>query len=161
MGDRSSDCRDARSDFEVIRASSAVRPSRVLETILYAEDLDAAEIFYRQVLGLDVFAKVIGRHIFFKLDDQMLLIFNPKETVKPPVAGTKLPVPPHGAIGQGHVCFKASAEEIARWKSHLERAGIGIEADFRWPSGGRSIYFRDPAGNAIEFAEPNIWGFES
>lgn len=138
-----------------------MRPSRVLETILYAEDLDAAEIFYRQVLGLDVFAKVIGRHIFFKLDDQMLLIFNPKETVKPPVAGTKLPVPPHGAIGQGHVCFKASAEEIARWKAHLEQHGVAIEADFIWPSGGRSIYFRDPAGNAIEFAEPNIWGFES
>ncbi|MGN6582964.1 MAG: glyoxalase/bleomycin resistance/extradiol dioxygenase family protein, partial [Rhizobiaceae bacterium] len=25
-------------------------------------------------------------------------------------------------------------------------------------SGGRSIYFRDPAGNSIEFAEPRIWG---
>jgi len=33
-----------------------------------------------------------------------------------------------------------------------------IEADFTWPGGGRSIYFRDPAGNAIEFAEPRIWG---
>ena len=32
-----------------------------------------------------------------------------------------------------------------------------IEADFEWPGGGRSIYFRDPAGNCLEFAEPRIW----
>jgi catechol 2,3-dioxygenase-like lactoylglutathione lyase family enzyme len=25
-------------------------------------------------------------------------------------------------------------------------------------TGGRSIYFRDPSGNSLEFAEPRIWG---
>jgi hypothetical protein len=35
---------------------------------------------------------------------------------------------------------------------------VAIEADFEWPKGGRSIYFRDPAGNSVEFAEPRIWG---
>ena len=34
---------------------------------------------------------------------------------------------------------------------------IAIEADFTWPGGGRSIYFRDPAGNCLELAEPAIW----
>lgn len=110
-------------------------------------------------MGLEVYAKSEGRQVFFKLADQMLLIFNPLETVKPPGPDAKLPVPPHGAHGEGHVCFSANGQEIERWKAHLESAGIAIEADFRWPSGGRSIYFRDPAGNAIEFAEPNIWGF--
>ena len=37
------------------------------------------------------------------------------------------------------------------------RKGVAIEADFEWPGGGRSIYFRDPAGNCLEFAEPRIW----
>ena len=134
-------------------------PLEVLETVLYAEDLDAVEAFYTDVLGLKVHAKAPGRHVFFKLGRQMLLVFNPLETVKPAEPGANLPVPPHGARGQGHVCFAASGEEIAQWKAHLEAARIDIEADFRWPSGGRSIYFRDPAGNAIEFAEPNIWGF--
>ncbi|MCB1424836.1 MAG: glyoxalase/bleomycin resistance/extradiol dioxygenase family protein, partial [Notoacmeibacter sp.] len=46
------------------------------------------------------------------------------------------------------------------WRAHLQDHGIGIEADFRWPNGARSIYFRDPAGNSIEFAEPSIWGLE-
>lgn len=134
--------------------------TQVLETILYAEDLDAAEAFYAGVLGLKVHARSARRQVFFKLDGQMLLIFNPKETVKPPAPDAKLPVPPHGAIGPGHVCFTATAEEIVRWRAHLEANGIAIEADFRWPSGGRSIYFRDPAGNCLEFAEANIWGFE-
>jgi catechol 2,3-dioxygenase-like lactoylglutathione lyase family enzyme len=34
---------------------------------------------------------------------------------------------------------------------------VEIEADFHWPAGGRSIYFRDPSGNSLEFAEPKIW----
>ncbi len=134
-------------------------PAEILETVIYAEDLDAIEAFYTRVLGLSVYAKAPGRQVFFKLGQQMLLVFNPLETVKPAQPGAKLPVPPHGARGQGHVCFAASGEEIVRWKTFLEAAAIEIEADFRWPSGGRSIYFRDPAGNAIEFAEPNIWGF--
>lgn len=140
-------------------------PGAILETILYADDLVAAEAFYAGVLGLDVYARQAGRQVFFKLGNQMLLIFNPKTTVIPPAAGARLPVPPHGAIGQGHICFAATAGEIEQWKNHLQSAGVAIEADFRWPmqdgsDGGRSIYFRDPAGNAIEFAEPRIWGFE-
>lgn len=129
----------------------------ILETILYASDLDAAEDFYRDVLGLEPVSKMPGRQVFYRVGNQMLLIFNPALTVLPS-KDPKLPVPPHGMTGEGHVCFAASADEIAQWRAHLESKGIGIEADFEWPGGGRSIYFRDPAGNAIEFAEPRIWG---
>ncbi len=129
----------------------------ILETILYAEDVDAAEVFYSQVLGLERVARAGSRHVFFRCGDQVLLIFNPTETSKPPAPGA-LPVPPHGAIGPGHVCFKASAAEIEDWRARLVEAGVAIEADFEWPQGGRSIYFRDPAGNCLEFAEPRIWG---
>lgn len=90
----------------------------------------------------------------------MLLIFNPDATHIPPKPGT-LPVPPHGTKGEGHVCFRASRSEIDRWRAHLEGKGVAIEADFEWPGGGRSIYFRDPAGNCLEFAEPRIWGLEA
>ncbi len=133
------------------------QPSAILETILYAADLDAAEDFYRDVLGLEPVSKMPGRHVFYRVGNQMLLIFNPAVTVEPP-KDPKLPVPPHGMTGEGHVCFAASADEITKWRAHMESKGIAIEADFEWPGGGRSIYFRDPAGNAIEFAEPRIWG---
>lgn len=133
-------------------------PNGILETILYAPDLAAAEIFYRDVLGIEPVSKAPDRQIFYRVGNQMLLIFNPAVTVLPPPRDAKLPVPPHGAIGEGHICFRASAEEISAWRARLERLGVAIEADFVWPQGGRSIYFRDPAGNAIEFAEPRIWG---
>ena len=129
----------------------------ILETVLYAHDLAATEDFYRRVLGLEPFAVVPGRHVFYRCGDQMLLIFNPSATRKPPAPGA-LPVPPHGMDGQGHVCFRVSAEDLAEWQSKLAALGIGIEAAFEWPKGGRSIYFRDPAGNCLEFAEARIWG---
>ncbi|TKB63224.1 MAG: glyoxalase/bleomycin resistance/extradiol dioxygenase family protein [Mesorhizobium sp.] len=133
-------------------------PSAILESALYVTDLAAAERFYSGVLGLDPLGKVDGRHLFFRCGDGVLLIFNAEATKVPPPADAKLPVPPHGAVGEGHLCFAASADEIPRWKAHLEAKKIAIESEFEWPQGGRSIYIRDPSGNSIEFAEPRIWG---
>jgi catechol 2,3-dioxygenase-like lactoylglutathione lyase family enzyme len=126
-------------------------PLSVLETVLYAHDLATIEHFYRRALGLEPTVAVAGRHVFYRCGDQMLLIFNPSATRQPPASGA-LPVPPHGMEGQGHVCFRASPDELVKWRSKLETLGIEIEADFEWPGGGRSIYFRDPAGNCLEFA---------
>ncbi|MBO6718031.1 MAG: VOC family protein [Rhizobiaceae bacterium] len=132
-------------------------PAGILETAIYARDLDAAEAFYGGLLALERIARVEDRHVFYKCGDGVLLVFNPDETVKPP-APRSLPVPPHGATGDGHVCFRASEAEIDRWKAHFAEAGIEIESEFEWPQGGRSIYLRDPAGNSVEFANPSIWG---
>lgn len=135
-----------------------MEPGGILETVLYAEDLAATETFYRDVLGMTPFSRQAGRQLFYRCGNQVLLIFNPVATVIPPPPGG-LPVPPHGARGPGHICFRAEAGELDRWRARLEAAGVAIEADFNWPaSGGRSIYFRDPAGNCLEFAEPKIWG---
>lgn len=135
-----------------------MQPQGILETVLYAVDLDTIETFYRDILGLEPFSKLEGRQLFYRCGEQVLLIFNPDATQKPPQPDA-LPVPPHGAQGAGHICFKASEREINAWRERLEAKGVPIEADFLWPaSGGRSIYFRDPAGNCLEFAEPKIWG---
>jgi catechol 2,3-dioxygenase-like lactoylglutathione lyase family enzyme len=134
-------------------------PSAILESALYVTDLDAAEAFYRDALGLERIAKVESRHVFFRCGQGVLLLFNAEATRNQPAPDAKLPVPPHGAVGEGHLCFAATAEEIDEWKRALTRRGIEVEADFEWPSRGRSIYFRDPSGNSIEFAEPRIWGF--
>ena len=135
-------------------------PAAILESALYVTDLDAAEAFYVEVLGLERIAKVEDRHVFFRCGRGVLLLFQPDATVVAPAADARLPVPPHGARGDGHLCFAASAEEIDRWKTRLQARGVAVEADFEWPQGGRSIYFRDPSGNSLEFAEPRIWGIE-
>jgi catechol 2,3-dioxygenase-like lactoylglutathione lyase family enzyme len=137
--------------------NASVSPVRILETVLYAHDLAAIQDFYRRVFGLEPFAVAADRHVFYRCGDQMLLIFNPSVTRVPPAQGS-IPVLPHGAEGEGHICFRASADDMAAWRQRLEDLGVVIEADFEWPQGGRSIYFRDPAGNCLEFAEPRIWG---
>jgi catechol 2,3-dioxygenase-like lactoylglutathione lyase family enzyme len=137
-----------------------MKPSAILEAALYVTDLDAAEKFYGQALGLPTIAKVDGRHVFFRCGDGVLLLFNPEATKIHPREDARLPVPAHGTTGPGHLCFAAGSEEIRGWRERLEKAGIAIEADFEWPNGGRSIYVRDPSGNSIEFAEPRIWGIE-
>lgn len=133
-------------------------PSAILETAIYADDLDAAESFYGGVLALEKISRAGNRHVFFRCGNSVLLVFNPAETVKPPAPDARLPVPPHGTRGDGHVCFRASEAEIDGWKKRLSEAGVAIEAEFEWPQGGRSIYLRDPAGNSVEFANPSIWG---
>ncbi|PBB38774.1 VOC family protein [Mesorhizobium sp. WSM3868] len=133
-------------------------PSAILESALYVTDLTAAEAFYRDILGLDPLGKVEGRHVFFRCGNGVLLIFNAEATKIPPAPDAKLKVPPHGTVGEGHLCFTATAAEIAEWCKHLAAKNIAIESDFEWPQGGHSIYIRDPSGNSIEFAEPRIWG---
>lgn len=133
-------------------------PQAILESALYVTDLAAAEAFYTGVLDLEVIARVEGRHVFLRCGRGVLLLFDPAATEVPPPPDAKLPVPPHGSRGPGHLCFLAEGEEIDRWKAQLAARGVAVEADFEWPQGGRSIYFRDPSGNSLEFAEPRIWG---
>jgi catechol 2,3-dioxygenase-like lactoylglutathione lyase family enzyme len=131
---------------------------RILETSLCAQDLDAAENFYRSVLGLQAFDRAANRHVFFRCGDGILLIFNPEATAheRVEIAGVRLP--PHGTSGAGHMAFAINEADVASWREHLQRHGVSIEAEIVWPQGGRSIYFRDPAGNSLELATPKIWG---
>jgi catechol 2,3-dioxygenase-like lactoylglutathione lyase family enzyme len=126
----------------------------VLETALYARDLDAAADFYTRVLGLEIESKVEGRHVFLRCGHAMLLVFDPEAT-----AHAHGPVPAHGATGPGHIAFAVPDEDMDAWPARLGALGVEIESDVVWPGGGRSLYFRDPAGNSVELATPRIWGF--
>ena len=80
----------------------------------------------------------------------MLLIFNPAKTLQE----TEVP---HGARGPGHVAFAVPLGKLDLWIERLNEHGIEVEKDMSWPGGGRSIYFRDPAGNCLELASPLVW----
>ena len=125
-----------------------------METCLYAENLEAAEEFYGRVLGLAPFAKVKGRHVFFRFGEGVFLIFNPNATTL-----TSGDVPPYGARGPGHVAFQIEDDEVDGWRSHLKKLGVEIEQEKVGSSGGRSLYFRDPAGNSLELATAEVWEF--
>jgi len=129
-----------------------MQPSGIFETVLYADDLAAAERFYHDALGL----KVIERGDLvaaFRCRRGVLLIFDPRKSAAP-----GRDVPSHGTSGSGHIAFAAKPENLDAWRTQLREAGITIEREMDWPQGGRSIYFRDPAGNVVELAPPTIWG---
>ncbi len=125
----------------------------VLETCLYVDDLDAAESFYAEVLGLRVVSQQPGRHVFFRCGSSMLLLFEPNASSREPSD-----VPTHGAHGPGHVAFAVASDELDDWLSRLDDRNVTVEQHVDWPNGGRSIYIRDPAGNSVELATRNLWG---
>ena len=129
-----------------------MRAGEILEACVYADDLDAAERFYTSVLGMEVIARVEGRHVFFRCGGRVFLVFNPERTRE----GTAV-IPGHGAAGPGHVCFAMRGDEVEDWRAQLVAHGVAIESDYTWPGGGRSLYFRDPAGNSLELGTPGIW----
>ena len=131
-----------------------MRPHRVIETSLYVHDLEAAERFYHDMIGLEVFAREEGRHLFLRCGEAMLLLFIAEAT------RTSTEVSPHGCDGQGHVAFAMQPDEIDAWRARLLDHGVAIEQETDWPQGGYSIYFRDPAGNSIELVTPQLWGYE-
>jgi catechol 2,3-dioxygenase-like lactoylglutathione lyase family enzyme len=128
---------------------------RILETCLYVDDLSRAERFYSDVMGLKLESRQEGRHVFFHCGQQMLLLFNPLASRE-----SNDHFPPHGAFGPGHVAFAVREPELPAWTARLEQQGVAIEKTIDWPGGGRSVYFRDPAGNSVELATPKIWGIE-
>ena len=134
-----------------------MKVQRIVETCLYAEDLNAAEKFYVDVLGLQLYSRDPGRHVFFQCGEAMFLVFNPGNTskVQTIINGEKLPN--HGCQGPGHVAFASLEEDLPAWKDRLSALGVAIEAEVSWPGGGRSIYIRDPAGNSVELVTPQIW----
>ncbi len=136
------------------------RLSGVLETAVYVDDLDKAEHFYSRVLGLPKIFTQPGRLLAFRSQESILLVFNPAQTEREQITVNGGVVPLHGTHGVGHVAFRVRENEITPWRSHLHSSGVEIESEVTWPNGARSIYFRDPAGNSVELATPNMWAFD-
>ncbi len=128
----------------------------IVETAVYVDDLDAAEVFYGTILGLPVIGKEAGRHVFFRVgDSHVLLAFLPEATLKPNL------LPPHGAKGPGHFALGIQRQSLNVWRQRLEAQGVSIEKEVDWPRGGKSLYFRDPAGNSVELVTPGVWDLPS
>lgn len=132
-----------------------MKAQHILETCLYVDDLARAERFYTDVLGLDFASRHEGRHVFLRCGQRMVLLFNPLGSRE-----SSDQIPPHGAFGPGHLAFGVCEAELPRWSAWLQQRGVAIERSIDWPGGGKSLYFRDPAGNSLELATPRIWGID-
>lgn len=133
-----------------------MRPHSILETILYANDLEQAEWFYGKVLGLEMPRELSELAAIFRINaQQVLLIFDPKVSDQPGRA-----VPSHGARGPGHIALRIEPDEYNLWLKRLSEHGVAVEQEVEWHKNtdpGRSIYMRDPSGNSVELITADIW----
>ena len=123
----------------------------VLETVVYctAQNEQETRRFYRDVLGLVPLREDSVAH---RLGTGVFLLFNADES------SVQESPPAHGAPDAlVHTCFLAAAGEYDGWKDRLAEKGVEITQEIDWPSGPRSFYFRDPAGNVLEIAESDMW----
>jgi catechol 2,3-dioxygenase-like lactoylglutathione lyase family enzyme len=67
------------------------------------------------------------------------------------------PIADHGGDAPGHVCLVAPPGGFDAWRERLRGAEVEVTHEEEWPNGGRSLYFKDPAGNLIEIADQDIW----
>ena len=123
----------------------------VLETVVYctAENEEATRRFYRDVLGL---APLRADSVAHRVGGGVFLLFNADES------SVQESPPAHGAANSRvHTCFLAAPSEYGGWKERLAAEGVEITQEIEWPSGPRSFYFEDPAGNVLEIAEADMW----
>lgn len=125
--------------------------SRIKETCLYISDIDKAKEFYHQKLGLQVYAFVEKRHIFFRVGENMLLCFVPEATRNEKI------LPPHFAYGPQHMAFEVPEKDYQQWKDKLKHLEIDAIYEQKWAEGIFSLYFNDPDGNVLEIVPAGLW----
>lgn len=123
-------------------------PTGLHEMVLEVADLDAAERFYREVIGLPIATRWTDERkaVWLDLGDGAALGLWPVET------GGAAAI--HGGRGGSHVHFalripQGSLEAV---RARLEGFGYEIEqVDFE--DGNRSLYLDDPDGNVVELMD--------
>jgi len=123
----------------------------ILETVVYCttENEEATRRFYREVLALEPLGEESVAH---RLGAGVFLLFNADES------SLQDSPPAHGAPdARVHTCFLAAPGEYEAWKARLAEEGVELTQEIEWPSGPRSFYFEDPAGNVLEIAEADMW----
>ena len=132
------------------------RVAGILETCLYAADLEKSAQFYERIFG---FNRMLSNERICAFDvngrDVLILFLQGGTTLPVELPGGVLP--PHDGSGQSHFAFAIPAEDLAAWEKHLIDNGVAIESHVHWESGGDSLYFRDPDLHLAELATPGIW----
>jgi catechol 2,3-dioxygenase-like lactoylglutathione lyase family enzyme len=131
-------------------------PSAILETCLSVTDLARSRDFYTRLFGYELMRSDERFCAFSVGGRQVLLLFRAGSDPN----GTTLPfgfIPAHGSRGQSHIGFSVPRESLTLWRTRLIEQRISIESTFVWPTGGTSIYFRDPDGHLLELLTPGVW----
>lgn len=127
---------------------TAPRPTGMHELVLEVADLDIAERFYREVIGLTAIDRWTGdrRAVWFDAGDTIALGLWTRET------GGDRAI--HRGRGGAHVHFalRIPHGSIDAWQARLEATGQPVTR-FDFGDGNRSVYIDDPDGNCVELMD--------
>ena len=134
---------------------NAPLPSAILETCLDVTDLPRSRELYAGLFGYSVMQSDDRFCAFSVGGRQVLLLF---------VRGTD---PEDNAALRNNSTARYKrpsarwlqhpSESLPAWRGRLAERGISIESSFAWPTGGTSVYFRDPDGHLLELLTPGVW----
>lgn len=125
----------------------------ILETCLYygPGQREEMERLYAEVLGLPIVSRW-GDGTALRVGGGVVLLFDRER-----LAARNEPIADHGSRGPDHACLVAGAGRLDTWRERLREEGVELTHEQEWPAGGRSLYFKDPAGNLLEIADRDIW----
>jgi catechol 2,3-dioxygenase-like lactoylglutathione lyase family enzyme len=128
----------------------------LLETSLYARDLERTAAFYRDLFGLKALVDSPRLVAFEIAERSVLLVFQAGATERD-VVDARGAIPGHDGRGRLHLALSIKAQDLDAWRRRLAERGVEIVGEYRWPRGGTSLYMRDPDGALVELATPRLW----
>jgi len=136
--------------------TSALAIDGLLETSLYARDLQRTAAFYRDLFGLKTLVDS-PRLVAFEIARRSVLLVFQAGATEEDVVEARGTIPGHDGRGRLHVAFSIGADDLNAWRERLGERGVAIAGEYRWPRGGTSLYLRDPDGALLELATPGLW----
>lgn len=133
---------------------------KIVETCIYSSELEKLKDFYINKIGLQFVSEEQSRHVFLKAGKNMLLIFNPDNTADK----NQSTFPPHGTLtphASIHFALEIEKNDYENARNLLVQNKIEIEKELTWENEElKSLYFRDPSGNLVEFITKGNWPIE-
>ncbi|HTZ67553.1 MAG TPA: VOC family protein [Roseiarcus sp.] len=128
----------------------------LLETSLYARDLQRTAAFYRDLFGFRALVDS-PRLVAFEIAQRSVLLVFQAGATEHDVVEARGTIPGHDGSGRLHLALSIRAGDLGVWRKRLSEQGVDIVGEYRWPRGGTSLYMRDPDGALVELATPGLW----
>jgi catechol 2,3-dioxygenase-like lactoylglutathione lyase family enzyme len=128
----------------------------LLETSLYAGDVRRTAAFYRDLFGFRTLVDS-PRLVAFEVAAKHVLLVFQRGATEDDVVDARGTIPGHDGSGRLHLALSIAAADLEAWRARLAERCLPIIGDYRWPRGGKSLYFRDPDGALVELATPGLW----
>jgi catechol 2,3-dioxygenase-like lactoylglutathione lyase family enzyme len=126
--------------------------NRLDHLAVYVSDLERAERFYVEVLGLERVMRLPDQ-VLLRLHDVNIGLMHTAHVAPPDPSILENP------LGKAHHAFLIGAQDLDAWRSRLASHRVPTSEIVDWGD-HRCLYFLDPDGNLLEIVTPPAHGAE-